>query len=544
MTWPAWQKGSLPTGTNLEDFPSPLWLPLVEPLLPLRRPLTVISPCLGLDTAGHALRGLGAQWVTTGCDTDKALAAPLQWLYGPGFQGHQIVLGTAGNILHHDISTWPVADLIISGPPCPPWSTIGTSRGRGDDREAVFAKVTELLVNQGQRGAAAFVIEMVPGMLHVPAGRAQSPWQEWIAHLSSQCPHWDIRAWHMNSSWFVPQERARIYTVAYNRLRTAASLPPAPTSSDTSSGPLPLASALNLHLPPVREQPLTFQQQANLQGHKESSTLQRAGARLLDNDLSFPRIATIALDRDMGAAFGDGWVRTDGLCATLRTGNELMWLLSGEPQAPWMSRCLHPLERAYLQGLPPATLAGLSKHDMLRFTGNAMTVPVVAAVLARLLNGLPPDAGLHERWSWAEEQQALTAARATKLQQIQALCEVHRQAQSEISWSQARAPLRWLVLAPYTKQVRLRSSSREGVPHAARPCCSGHPRWRGYSTLSSGSTSSWTWIDGDGSSPARRACCFAWHPARHSPTSSDPGRRDQNIVTLQEGRCQPWRGAR
>jgi hypothetical protein len=165
--------------------------------------------------------------------------------------------------------------------------------------------------------------------------------------------------------------------------------------------------------------------------------LQHTETTLLDNDLSFPRIATISLDRDMGSAFGDGWVRTDGLCGTLRTGNELLWLLSGTPQAPWMSRCLHPLERAYLQGLPPAALAGLSKHEMLRCTGNAMTVPVVAAVLARLLNGLLPDAGLHQQWSRAEELQALTVARATKFHRIQALAELTRQAQSERSWSEA-----------------------------------------------------------------------------------------------------------
>jgi hypothetical protein len=92
MTWPAWQKGFLPPDTKLEDFPSPLWLPLVEPLLPLGRPLTVISPCMGLDTAGHALRGLGAQWVTVaGCDTDEALLAPLQWLYAlPGAPSEQL----------------------------------------------------------------------------------------------------------------------------------------------------------------------------------------------------------------------------------------------------------------------------------------------------------------------------------------------------------------------------------------------------------------------------------------------------------------------
>ena len=431
----------------MEDFPSPLWLPLVEHLLPLGRPLAVISPCLGLDAAGHALRGLGARWVTiAGCDTDESLWAPLEWLYGPGLAGHRISLGGAGNILHQDISAWPVADLIVSGPPCPPWSTIGVARGRGDHREAIFAKVTEILVDQGLRGAAMFVIEMVPGMLHVPAGRSCSPWQEWITELSERAPSWEVRAWLLNSSWCLPQDRARIYTVAYNRRRTAAPLPPAPMGSDVVPPPLPLAAALNLHLPPVREMPLTFQQQANLQGRKESAILHQVEAtHPVGDDLSFPGIATISLDRDLDSAFGDGWVRIDGRCATLRTGNELLWLLSGDPQAPWISRCLHPLERAYLQGFPPGALAGLGKRDLLRTTGNAMSVPAVASVLSRLLNGLGPDAGLHTRWRRVEELHAMAAARATKLQRLHALAESCRLTLSGISWQQVPPlQLRWV----------------------------------------------------------------------------------------------------
>ena len=165
--------------------------------------------------------------------------------------------------------------------------------------------------------------------------------------------------------------------------------------------------------------------------------LQRVEATYpLHDDLSFPGIATISLDRDLDSAFGDGWVRTDGRVATLRTCNELVWLLSGESQAPWISRCLHPLERAYLQGFPPSALAGLGKRDLLRTTGNAMSVPVVASVLSRLLNGLRPGAGLHPRWQRAEELHALAAARATKLQRLHALAESCRLTLSGILWQQ------------------------------------------------------------------------------------------------------------
>ena len=140
--------------------------------------------------------------------------------------------------------------------------------GRGDHREAVFAKVTEVLADEGSRGTAVFVIEMVPGML---PGEHSPWWWEWISEQRRRAPIWEVRAWPVNSSWHLPQVRARNYSVGYDRQHADTPLPPAPTSSDIMAFPLPLATALNLHLPPVREQPLTFQQLANRQGRKAAS---------------------------------------------------------------------------------------------------------------------------------------------------------------------------------------------------------------------------------------------------------------------------------
>ena len=94
-----------------------------------------------------------------------------------------------------------------------------------------------------------------------------------------------------------------------------------------------------------------------------------------------------------------------------------------------------------MQGFPPPALSGLGKCNLLRTTGNAMSMPAMAhSVLARLLNGLGPDAGLHMRWRRAEELFAMAAVRASKLQHLHALAELGRLTRSGVSWQQAPPP--------------------------------------------------------------------------------------------------------
>ena len=105
--------------------------------------------------------------------------------------------------------------------------------------------------------------------------------------------------------------------------------------------------------------------------------------------LQCPQLSCISLDRRPAASFGDAaWARSDGRCCTLRTHNELIWLMSRQDQTPIISRCLHPLERAFVQGFPPQSLWGLGKGDLLRVTGNAMSVPVIGAIVVRMIHGL------------------------------------------------------------------------------------------------------------------------------------------------------------
>ena len=63
-------------------------------------------------------------------------------------------------------------DLLIAGPPCPPWAGNGTKSGQKDDRARVFERVLEwtvLLVKSG--GLLAVALENVKGILQQMDGK-------------------------------------------------------------------------------------------------------------------------------------------------------------------------------------------------------------------------------------------------------------------------------------------------------------------------------------------------------------------------------------
>jgi hypothetical protein len=67
----------------------------------------------------------------------------------------------------------------------------------------------------------------------------------------------------------------------------------------------------------------------------------------------------------------------------------LLWLLHFNHKLECtVSRPLHPVERFAAHGLPAFVATHLSKQQCLLSTGNAMSVPVVGAVLARVLQAM------------------------------------------------------------------------------------------------------------------------------------------------------------
>ena len=197
-----------------------------------------------------------------------------------------------------------------------------------------------------------------------------------------------IQEWMMQSSAFVPQDRRRLYTVGWNwyALRCVPVPPPMPLRAAVSRATL--ADVLHRGLPLVDEASLTPQQKLNLAVVKNKllASFQTSGEGW----------ATFSVDRNPYKGYNDP-LRRDGCVNTLRTHNELTWVLYMDRLGEFVfSRCLHPVERCALQGFRPELANLLSKSGLVRATGNSFTVPVVVAVFGQCLKAFVHASSLSE----------------------------------------------------------------------------------------------------------------------------------------------------
>ena len=373
MAWPTWKACALPLESAA--FPTVSWSHLVAALPALSRKVRLALPCIGLDALGHGLLEMG--WdnfeVSYAHDVDSALRGPLTALHG-SCVARSFQLGRPeGDIMNVDFTLWDRVDMVVSGPPCPPWSAIGRRQGAADWREAVFAQVTNIIVDQAHRGCYAFVLEMAPGIDDGRPGGQESYLAEWLRGLSARAPMLRVFPWLMNSSEYLPQHRIRFYIVGVHwPLVQGTPLPPRlPPCAATARASL--RDVLHVGLRPRDEGRLLPVSQRNLNAWK------RIAARYHRRDIGL--VAVLSVDRDPDMRFGS-LNRYDGLAPALRTHNDLLWVYMLDRHGTLLvSRCLHPVERLALQGFRPKVADFLSKSALVRITGNAFSVPVVTAVV-------------------------------------------------------------------------------------------------------------------------------------------------------------------
>ena len=206
----------------------------------------------------------------------------------------------------------------------------------------------------------------------------QNLYQNWLQQLKEDLPGFRTFSWLMQSSDYLPQHRLRLYTVgiSVDVLGDGVMIPPTlPRTAMHMRATL--SSALNTGLPALCEHLLTGQQRVNLMTMKQRLLAHRPRGRSLR--------CCISVDRDPDMVFGECG-RQDGCVCTLRTKNEMLWILMVDcAGVVTLSRCLHPVERLGLQGFSPELAKGLSKRALLRFTGNACSAPVITSVFRQLL---------------------------------------------------------------------------------------------------------------------------------------------------------------
>lgn len=112
-----------------------------------------------------------------------------------------------------DARSLPEADCWTFGAPCQDFSVAGKRAGLDGDRSSLVREIFRLLEEQEEKDRPEWIIyENVKGMLSSNRGL------DYLSILSEMDRLWyDIEWQNINSKWFVPQNRERIYTIGHLR---------------------------------------------------------------------------------------------------------------------------------------------------------------------------------------------------------------------------------------------------------------------------------------------------------------------------------------
>lgn len=119
----------------------------------------------------------------------------------------------SNDIRNVDAGSLPAADCWCFGAPCQDFSIAGKRAGLDGDRSSLIREIFRLLEEQEEQDRPEWLIyENVKGMLSSNKGL------DYLSILSEMDRlGYDIEWQNINSKWFVPQNRERIYTVGHLR---------------------------------------------------------------------------------------------------------------------------------------------------------------------------------------------------------------------------------------------------------------------------------------------------------------------------------------
>ena len=137
----------------------------------------------------------------------------------------------ANDIRNVDAGSLPEADCWTFGAPCQDFSIAGKRAGLDGDRSSLIREIFRLLEEQEEQDRPEWLIyENVKGMLSSNRGL------DYLSILSEMDRlGYDIEWQNINSKWFVPQNRERIYTLGHlRRFGRAKILPVTGTDRENS----------------------------------------------------------------------------------------------------------------------------------------------------------------------------------------------------------------------------------------------------------------------------------------------------------------------
>ena len=375
---------------QLKDFPEPNAWSEIVPQVRLHRPLKVTMPCVGIDGCGFALDALGTEYQAVNIyDLEGRYEQHLRSHLGPDCVLH---LGSeAGDLTKHLYSRGSPCDILVSGPPCPPWAGQGSHAGAADVRAEVFVAVLKYCIRAGRLNALhAVVLENVKGILQkTSSGSGPSFMDSVLQEVRKALPDFDWQLAVLKAQDYkLGQQRTRIFLRGLRRVFGEVPDPLAPFGST------PLTAFLNPLLPGVNRSQLTKHMAVNLKDAERELLEKWDQGQLAETD-----VVCFPLDRGSNKAYVRQY--TTNLAPTLTTSNKYLFVVSvgclRKPEAERrFFRFLDSTERLTLQGFKKSVLSTSSEALRIKASGNAYPVPLLAAVLAPLLQQLAhPSARSH-----------------------------------------------------------------------------------------------------------------------------------------------------
>ena len=383
--------GAQPLGDVLWSR-DPVWQGHVGALVNFPAGLSVLELCAGASTASIALRlllGDGQMRLAGAWDIAEGLQPIFDIVHGPSEHVH---LGPhRGNIMTQPLDSFPSANLVVAGPPCPPFSACGNRKALSDPRARPFERCVDIIAELDNRKRTRpsdpelmfFVLENVVGICHKAAGATTSPLDTILDILSQRMgPEWSVQTIRVNTKDYgLPQNRERMYIIGRRANFYTEGHPSMPPRFMFTLSPKDFLE--RGHPTCVRRTEL---QQQCLDGWREVLR-DRMVNPAMRGSVAFLEVGRDPTDR---TSWGSKAIK-ENRCFCLRaSGPHIHVLALGEGLGQLsLDRRLLISERASLQGFPPAIGQLCFKEPTgMRIYGNAMSVPVLGSCLAMELQCL------------------------------------------------------------------------------------------------------------------------------------------------------------
>lgn len=354
-----------------------------------RRKLKVGSDCSGWASEVHALRLLGL-----GDAVDHRFACDIVEA------SKQIIFQNCRPKVWYDDclardnrhASTPTVDIYVAGFPCQPYSAAGKNKGMKDSRADVFSGVLDYIRH---RLPTIFVLENVKNLISKTHVDMFEHIMVQLGSIKDKAGNsiYDVNWKVFNSQDFgVPQHRERLYIIGIRRSAVTMRMPFTHTFVglvDTSRMPAP---PIFEFLRQIRDSRETIEECIKQDIQRFCQTAKRN----LRNAMAEVKAANIDPSKadivvDLGNGRRDVVNMVHNHCPTItrtRGGREDFYLISRAGR-------LTVVDFFKLQGLDPAmlNLTDIRTSDLGHLAGNAMTIPVLAAVLrsALLFTGLAYD---------------------------------------------------------------------------------------------------------------------------------------------------------